>query len=120
MMKNALLLLCGVILGSLATLAIVHSEHSGTRPDPSLAGNATPPLTATLYRFELNPDKLDRFEDWVHFEHAHYAETIATLEREKMYFEAVFRDREREKNVIYWLAVQGQGGGHTNDSPLNR
>ncbi len=117
-MKNAFLFLCGVLLGSLASLAAVRFEHSECKPNPSLAGDATVPFTPTLYRFELNPDKLDRFEDWVRFEHAHHAETIATLEREKMYFEGIFRDRAREKNVIYWLAVQGQGGGHTDDSSL--
>jgi Family of unknown function (DUF6176) len=117
-MKNALLLLCGVLLGSLATLGAVHFEHSGSKPNQNPTAATVVPATATLYRFELNPDKLDRFEDWVRFEHAHHAETVGTLERERMYFEAIFRDKARDKSVIYWLAVQGQGGGHTDDSPL--
>jgi hypothetical protein len=57
-----------------------------------------------LYRFELNPGKLNRFDDWIRFEHAHHAETVATLEREKMYFEGVFRDRDGQKDVIYWFS----------------
>ena len=103
----------GVVIGSLATLGVTHVLQ---RPDR--AAPESPSFTATLYRFALNPDKLDRFDDWVRFEHAHHAETVATLEREKMYFEAIFRDRAHDNGVIYWLAVQGPGGGHTADSPL--
>lgn len=72
----------------------------------------------TLYRFELNADRLDRFDEWVRFEHAHHAETLATLDREKMYAEAIFRDRERQPDVIYWVTLNGQGE-HVDTSPLD-
>ena len=117
-MKSVLLLLSGALIGSLASLGAVRLQHSESVSHPVLAASVSPQFTVTLYRFELNPDKLERFQDWVNFEHAHHSETVDTLEREKMYVEAIFRDREREKSVIYWLAVQGQGGGHTDDSPL--
>ncbi|MFT4111296.1 DUF6176 family protein [Silvibacterium sp.] len=109
----------GLLLGSLITLGVMQArQYCGADASSSVATKTESPFTVTLYRFELNQDKLDRFEDWVQFEHAHHAETVTTLEREKMYFEAIFRDREHQPNVIYWLAVQGQGGGHANDSPL--
>ncbi len=118
-MKTTSNLLCGALIGSLVTLGVIQLVRIRAKPGSNLTATATQPFTATLYRFELNPDKLDRFEDWVRFEHEHHAETVATLEYEKMYFEAIFRDREHAKDVIYWLAVQGQGGGHTEDSPLS-
>jgi hypothetical protein len=63
-------------------------------------------------------ETLDRFDDWIWFEHTHQAETVETLEREKMYFEAIFRDRENQKDVIYWLAINGEGGSSVDSSPL--
>jgi hypothetical protein len=71
-----------------------------------------------LYRYELKPDRLDRFDDWIRFEHTHYAETVETLEGEKMYFEAIFRDDANQKDVIYWLAIRSEGGSSVDTSPL--
>jgi len=93
-------------------------QHARAKSESQAVSAETLPFTVRLYRFELKPDRLNRFDEWVRFEHAHHAETVATLEREKMYVEAIFRDPSREKDVIYWLAVQGEGGGHTQDSPL--
>jgi hypothetical protein len=107
------LLLAGMALGSLGTLGAL-------RVTSGVTSGLTPhePFTVTLYRFELQPDKLARFDDWVAFEHAHHAETIATLEREKMYAEAIFRDHEHQPDVIYWLTINGKGE-HTDTSPLD-
>jgi Family of unknown function (DUF6176) len=54
----------------------------------------------------------------VQFERAHHTETVATLEREKMYLEAIFRDRVNQKDVIYWLVIRGEGGATSETSPL--
>ncbi|PWK77249.1 hypothetical protein LX99_03060 [Mucilaginibacter oryzae] len=40
------------------------------------------------------------------------------MEREKMYVEAIFRDTVKEPDVIYWLAVSGEGGQRYDSSPL--
>jgi Family of unknown function (DUF6176) len=118
MLKNLSLISGGVLLGLLAAHSAAWIQHRSAKSELKTVSAESPPFTVKLYRFELNPDRLDRFDEWVRFEHAHHAETVATLEREKMYFEAIFRDPAREKDVIYWLAVQGEGGGHTDDSPL--
>jgi hypothetical protein len=110
MMKPLLLLLIGAIVGSSVTFAALQLGGGSS--------NAHEPFTVTLYRFELKPDKLARFDDWVAFEHAHHAETLATLDREKMYAEAIFRDREHQPDVIYWLTINGKGE-HTDTSPLD-
>ena len=65
------------------------------------------PLKVRLYRYELNPDHLENFDKWVAFESANHAATVATLEGEKMYFEAVMRDSAHEPAVIYWIAIDG-------------
>ena len=117
-MKNLSLLLVGVSLGLLAAHGPTWIQHRHAKSELQMVSAQNPPFTVKLYRFELNPARLDRFDEWVSFEHAHHAETVATLEREKMYFEAIFHDPAREKDVIYWLAVQGEGGGHIEDSPL--
>ena len=116
--SSFLLLVVGGIVGGLCTYAamrryseVVHAQI----PPPPLSQRS---LKVTLYRYELKPDKLDHFEDWIQFEHAHHAETVETLEREKMYFEAIFRDRVNQKDVIYWLAINGEGGGTGETSPL--
>jgi len=117
-MRNLVLLIIGTLLGGLSTfglLRFVQVEHAGPRP---VSADTASPFKVTLYRFELKPDSLGKFDEWVKFEHAHQDETVATLSREKMYFEAIFRDRVRQKDVIYWLAIQGEGGATTQTSPL--
>jgi hypothetical protein len=104
----------GMLLGVGATLAWPRERMA------LAAGDAAPaPLPRVrLYRFELNPDALDTFEQWVAFEHAHHPETVATLAREQMYVEALFRDRSREPGVLYWLAVDSGQGASVESSPL--
>jgi Family of unknown function (DUF6176) len=115
-MKTALLLSIGLILGVVTTLFVENCQHLA-RAEMAATKPAVP-IDITLYRFELNPDKVSRFEEWVKFEQAHHAETVATLEREKMYFEAIFRDRANQQDVIYWLAIHGRGGDSSETSPL--
>ena len=76
------------------------------------------PLRMRLYRYELNPGKADRFDDWMRFLESQRPAVLESLERERMYVEGIFRDRERDKEVVYWLAVAAEGGGTSNDSPL--
>lgn len=115
-MKTLMLLVAGALLGVFGSYAM----GSGQRPVPRETEQVSKPqpIEVTLYRFELNPDKLARFEEWVQFERSHHAETVATLERERMYFEAIFRDRANRKDVIYWLAIRGKGGATSETSPL--
>jgi len=113
-MKTLISFAIGGILG----VVLSHPLRGGPQT-PQTAETPKPQrMEVTLYRFELNPDKLDRFQEWVQFEHAHHAETVATLEREKMYFEAIFRDRASQRDVIYWLTIRGQNGATSSSSPL--
>lgn len=76
------------------------------------------PVTAHLYRMSIHQDKQAIFKDWVNW-HSQEKEAInATMEREKMYAEAVFRDTVNDPGVIYWLAISGEGGKNYDISPL--
>lgn len=68
------------------------------------------PIRAQLFRFELQEGAEPTFETWMQYLHDHHAQVLETLDRERMYVEGIFRDREREPRVIYWLAVQGAAG----------
>ncbi len=109
---------CWCSIGCFGTCRAFYLKEHIRSHKAAAAQVAAVPLDVTLYRFELEPNHLDRFNEWVQFEHAHHAETVATIEREKMYFEAIFRDQVNQKNVIYWLAVSGDGGAHSDSSPL--
>lgn len=84
----------------------------------AVSAAATPELVVKLHRFQLKPDQLPEFDRWIAFEHAHHAETVATLEREHMYAETIFRDREHDPTTIYWAEVRGAGGASVTTPPL--
>ncbi len=88
-----------------------------TRP-ATVSASSAPQVVARLHRFSLKPDQLPEFDRWVAFEHAHHDETLATLEREHMYIETIFRDREHDPATIYWVELRGVGGAAVESSPL--
>lgn len=116
-MKSTKSFLYGLGVGCAACLLAL---NVGKRPTTVSAQVPRSPqsLVVRLHRFSLRPDRLPEFDQWVQFEHDHHAETVATLEREKMYAEAIFRDREHDPTSIYWLEIRDEGGGETSNSPL--
>lgn len=119
-----LFLVVGIFVGWLGTHVVEMAQTPNAETSPTSANTSMPsgllqhPLQVTLYRFELNDDKLDKFDEWMTFYQNNLPATVATLERERMYFEAMFRDRVNQKNVVYWLAVNGEGGASGDSSPL--
>lgn len=85
---------------------------------PIRASSSPPALTVRLHRFRLKPDQLAEFDRWIAIEHAHHEETLGTLEREHMYVESIFRDRDHNPSTIYWAEVRGEGGASVATSPL--
>lgn len=85
---------------------------------PTVSASASPELVVKLHRFQIKPDQSAEFDRWIAFEHTHHAETVATLEREHMYAETIFRDREHDPNTIYWAELRGAGGASVTTSPL--
>ena len=110
----------GVVIFSLGMLAGTRGSRTSavsasTRPE--LVAKL-PALVVKLHRFKLKPDQLEEFDRWIAFEHAHHGETLATLEREHMYAESIFRDREHDPTTIYWAELRGAGGASVGNSPL--
>jgi Family of unknown function (DUF6176) len=109
-------LIFGILLGFLVSLPSREFEALLTRK--IFAKASPPPLVVHLHRFRLQTDRLDEFNQWVNFEHEHHAATVETLEREKMYVEAIFRDRNHDPATIYWLEIRGADGAASASSPL--
>lgn len=103
----------GIVIFSFGMLA-------GTRGlrTPAVSASVSPELVVKLHRFQLKPNQLEEFDRWIAFEHAHHGETTATLEREHMYAESIFRDREHDPTTIYWAELRGAGGAPVGSSPL--
>ena len=114
-MRPSIPFLAGLLLGGAACYGLVfRSLHPMALPPapPSV------PLVVRLHRFKVDPASLSIFDEWMQFEHANHAETVATLNREQMYVEAIFRDREQDPTTIYWLEVRSPDGASSNRSPL--
>jgi Family of unknown function (DUF6176) len=103
-------------------LGVILSRIEFARPAGAVSAKADDklryPLRMQLYRYELNPGKADRFDEWMRFLESQNPAVLQSLERERMYVEGIFRDRERDKEVVYWLTVAAEGGGTSSDSPL--
>lgn len=76
------------------------------------------PVAAKLYRMRINKAQLPTYQDWVAWHTLEKTAVNATMEREKMYAEALFRDTINEPDAIYWLAISGEGGKTYQGSPL--
>jgi hypothetical protein len=120
MHRSILFLVIGTFTGGIishwAGRMIPSAAAAPKRLEAKTAGTLKYPLQATLYRFTLNKGNMDVYQEWVRWHHEAYQPMIATLEREKMYFESVFRDTANEPGVIYWLAIDGEGGASSTTS----
>lgn len=111
--------LAGVVTASLTIKINVFAKAQGKeRVRAETNGGFKYPLKVTLYRFRLNRDSMAVYEDWIKWQHNQHQAIVETLEREKMYVEAVFRDTVNQPDYIYWLAVNGEGGEHYTTSNL--
>jgi hypothetical protein len=69
-----------------------------------------------LQRFEVIAGKEERFEEWMSFLRQEHAAVVLTLEREKMYFEAIFSEKVGDTTYAYWLTFKGTGGSSVESS----
>lgn len=67
------------------------------------------PVSIVLHRVNIVPGKEQRVDEWMAFLKAHHAEAVATLDRERTYFEAMFKAPD-EPGKLYWLEIKGAGG----------
>lgn len=77
----------------------------------SVKKNFKYPLQAKLQRFEVIEGKEQKFREWMDYLRRERVAAVATLEGEKMYFEAVFSEKvEGGRTYAYWLTFKGEGG----------
>lgn len=67
-------------------------------------------LTVELSRFRVKKGKSARVDEWMSFLNEHMADTLLTLEGEKMYVETIFREVLDGREYLYWYSVQADGG----------
>ncbi|HEY0272781.1 MAG TPA: DUF6176 family protein [Chitinophaga sp.] len=113
MLKQIPGLLAGIAIGIGGSLLFAAHRASITPP-----AAAPPPLSVTLYHFRLQKDSMAAYHDWIAWQHADQRAIVQSLERERMYVEAVFRDSIHDPDGIYWLAVNSPGGQPYQNSPL--
>lgn len=79
------------------------------------------PVEVTLHRFDRKPGSEATFREWIDYLRSHHREAVATLGRERTYFEAMFIAPD-EPRRLYWLEVKGAGGKpvESSDHELDR
>jgi hypothetical protein len=74
-------------------------------------------MKVELSRFRIKPDKIGRTDEWLKVLNSRIDECVATLEREKMQFEVIFRGRHNGEDFLYWLTIQHEDGEPLETSP---
>ena len=75
-------------------------------------------MKTELTRLRIKKGMSSRVDEWHATLNARKAECIETLEREKMYVEAIFREKIGDEEFLYWFSVQGECGEGIETSPF--
>lgn len=71
-----------------------------------------------LVTFAVKAGKEARAEEWIRVLRDRRDECVATLDRERMHYEAIFTAYRQDRLFLSWFSVQGQGGATAASSPL--
>ncbi len=63
-----------------------------------------------LERFRVLPGKSERVDEWMKMLNTRLDECLATFDREQMYLEVIFREKQGEEEYLYWFSMQGEDG----------
>ncbi len=74
-------------------------------------------MRVELSRYRVKPGKSERVDAWLLALNDRMPETLATLEREEMKFEVIFREMIGEDEYLTWVSVQGEAGAPVETSP---
>lgn len=78
-------------------------------------------LVVEMSRAKVLPGASAEADRWMTMLNDRLAECVATLDRERMAIEIVFRLRENDEDYLFWVSVRGAGGaGLDPDSALDR
>lgn len=67
-------------------------------------------LQVELTRFRVIKGKSEKVDEWLAFLNDNMADTLLTLENEKMYVESIHREIWNGEEYLYWYSVSGEGG----------
>ena len=73
-------------------------------------------LIVELSRAKVLPGASDEADRWMRMLDERVDECVATLDRERMAVEIVFRLREGGEDHLYWVAIRGEGGADLQSS----
>ena len=73
-------------------------------------------MKVELTRFKVKPGKSRRVDAWMKLLNDNMPAVLLTLEDERMYVEAIFREVAGGDEFLYWFSVQGEGGTHIEQS----
>jgi len=80
-----------------------------------------PGLVVELSRAKVKPGAEAEADRWMQMLNDRIDECVATLDRERMAIEIVFRLREDGEEYLYWVSVKGQdGAGLDLELPIDR
>lgn len=78
-------------------------------------------LVVELSRAKVLPGASAEADRWMKMLNDRLDECVATLDRERMAIEIVFRLREDDQDYLYWVQVRGAGGAGLDMSlPIDR
>lgn len=79
-------------------------------------------MKVELERYRVLPGKSERVDEWMRMLNRRLDECLATFDRERMYIEAIFRERVGDDDYLYWFSMRGEGGEsvETSDHNLDR
>ncbi len=73
-------------------------------------------LVVELSRAKVLAGASPEADRWMRMLDDRVEECVATLERERMAVEVVFRLREGEDDYLYWMTIRGEGGASLDSS----
>jgi len=67
-------------------------------------------MKVELSKFRVKEGKSHRVDEWMELLNQNMDKVLLTLKDEKMYVEAIFREKDETGEYLYWFSVQGEGG----------
>jgi hypothetical protein len=74
-------------------------------------------LVVELSRAKVLPGASEEADRWMRMLDDRVDECVATLDRERMAVEIVFRLKENGDDYLFWVAIRGEGGADLQSSP---
>jgi len=75
------------------------------------------PVQIELTRFRVKPDKTAQVDAWMTTLNQRIADVRATLDREEMLVEVIFRETIDGHEYLSWFSIQGENGQPVETSP---